>query len=237
MSRPLYRERGVVLRTHKLGEADRIISLITEGRGKVRAVAKGVRKTTSKFGARLEPTTHVTIQCYEGRNLDTITQAERVEVFGAIRGDLDLLRNAVSMLEVIDQVSQEGRSDPGLYRMLSGALRTLDETKNPVVTPAFFAKLLAHDGVRPVTDRCAVCETSDDLAAFDLLAGGALCRTHRSGGPISSEALRTFDDVLDGRLNQVLNQPPSTAATEFAGVATRAIEEHLERRLRSVAVL
>ncbi len=233
---PLYRERGVVLRTHKLGEADRIISLVTETRGKVRAVAKGVRKTSSRFGARLEPTTHVAIQCYEGRNLDVITQAERVEVFATIRGDLDLLRDAVAMLEVIDQVSQEGGHDAGHYRMLTGALRTLDESGSRVVTPAFFAKLLAHDGVRPVTDRCAVCGQREDLVAFDLVAGGALCRTHRSGGPISPEALGIFDDVVSGRLNQVLARPASAAVTEFAGVATRAVEDHLERRLRSVAV-
>lgn len=236
MSRHLYRERAVVLRTHKLGEADRIISLITEHHGKVRAVAKGIRKTTSKFGARLEPTTHVAIQCYEGRNLDGITQAERIEVYSVIRGDLDLLRDAVSMLEVIDQVAQEGQHDPGHYRMLTGALRTLESSKSRVVAPAFFAKLLAHDGVRPVTDRCATCGTSDGLVAFDLTAGGTLCATHRSGGPISAAALGIFDDVLSGRLNQVLARPASAAVTEFAGVATRAIEEHLERRLRSVAV-
>lgn len=226
-----------MLRTHKLGEADRIISLVTESRGKVRAVAKGIRKTTSKFGARLEPTTHVAIQCYEGRNLDVITQAERVEVFSSIREDLDLLRQAVSMLEVIDQVAQEGRNDPGHYRMLAGALRTLDDTASALVAPAFFAKLLAHDGVRPVTDRCAVCATRDDLVAFDLVAGGALCRTHRSGGPVSAEALGIFDDVLSGRLSEVLARAPSKAGTEFAGVATRAIEDHLERRLRSTAAL
>lgn len=237
MSRRLYRERGVVLRTHKLGEADRIVSLVTEGRGKVRAVAKGVRKTTSKFGARLEPTTHVEIQCYEGRTLDGITQVERVEVYRDLRGDLELLRSAVSMLEVIDQIAQEGRNDPGHYRMLAGGLRTLDDTHNTVVAPAFFAKVLAHDGVRPVTDACAVCGDRDDLVAFDLASGGALCRTHRTGGPVSADALGIFDDVLSGRLNDVLARSASAATTEFAGLATRAMEDHLERRLRSAALL
>ncbi len=236
MSRRLYRDRGVVLRTHKLGEADRIIVLVTEDHGKVRAVARGIRKTSSRFGARLEPTSHVAFQCHEGRTLDGITQVERIEVFAAVRADLDLLQDAVAMLEVIDQVAQEGRSDPGHYRMLTGALRTLDSSASRVVAPAFFAKLLAHDGVRPVTDRCAVCAATDDLVAFDLVAGGALCRTHRSGGPISPEALDIFDDVLTGRLNQVLERPVTRAVTEFAGVATRAVEDHLERRLRSVAV-
>ena len=75
----LYRDEGVVLRTHKLGEADRIIVLMTAGRGKVRAVAKGVRKTKSRFGARLEPPTHVSLLLYEGRELDIVTQAETID--------------------------------------------------------------------------------------------------------------------------------------------------------------
>jgi DNA repair protein RecO (recombination protein O) len=84
----LYRETGVVLRTIRLGEADRIVTLLTPGRGKVRAVAKGVRKTKSKFGARLEPTSHVALLLYEGRELDIVTQAESVEQFRVIREDL-----------------------------------------------------------------------------------------------------------------------------------------------------
>ena len=74
----------MVLRTYKLGEADRIVVLCTQHHGKVRAVAKGVRKTRSKFGSRLEPTSHVLLQLYEGRELDIVTQAESVETFGAL---------------------------------------------------------------------------------------------------------------------------------------------------------
>ena len=81
---PLYRDSGVVLRTHKLGEADRIITVLTRGRGKIRTVAKGVRRTKSKFGARLEPGMHVDLQCYEGRNLDTVTQVETLDPWGEV---------------------------------------------------------------------------------------------------------------------------------------------------------
>ena len=73
---PLYRDEAVVLRTHTLGEADRIITLLTKEHGRIRAVAKGIRRTKSRFGARLEPFMVVDVQCYEGRNLDTVTQAE-----------------------------------------------------------------------------------------------------------------------------------------------------------------
>ena len=84
---PLYRDEAIVLRTHKLGEADRIITLLTRQHGRVRAVAKGVRRTTSRFGSRLEPFTHVDLQLAEGRNLDVITQAETIEPFPAHLGD------------------------------------------------------------------------------------------------------------------------------------------------------
>src|SRR3954469_4737059 len=113
----LYRESGVVLRTIRLGEAERIITFLTEGRGKVRAVAKGVRKTKSKFGARLEPVSHVALQLYERRELDIVTQVESVDHFRAIRDALDRLGRAVSMLEAVDQLSLEREPNAALYRM------------------------------------------------------------------------------------------------------------------------
>src|SRR6476659_5980104 len=133
----LYRDEGVVLRAIKLGEADRIVTIFTQGHGKVRAVAKGIRKTTSKFGARLEPTTRVALQCYKGRELDIVTQAETLESNRALREEYALLTHAIPMLEAVDQVAQEGEPNPALYRMLTGALRALVETHSPLVTPAF----------------------------------------------------------------------------------------------------
>src|SRR6188768_202123 len=101
----LYRDQGIVLRTYKLGEADRIVSFMTERHGKVRAVAKGVRKTKSKFGARLEPMSHVALQLYEGRELDIVTQAESLDHFKANREDLDRLTRGVTLLEAADQIA------------------------------------------------------------------------------------------------------------------------------------
>lgn len=233
----LYRDQAVVLRTYKLGEADRIINLITRDHGKVRAVAKGVRKTRSKFGARLEPTGHVALQLHEGRSLDLITQAETIDRFVGLRDDLDLLRRAVSMLEVVDQVAQEGEVDPKLYTMLVGALRTLAETGSAQVVPSFFVKVLAHDGVHPVVDRCVECGTTVDLVAFDPAVGGVLCRSHRRGQRVTAEALAVFQDVLGGRMSRVIDAPSDSATVEFEGLATHSMEIHLERRLRSVGPL
>jgi DNA repair protein RecO (recombination protein O) len=113
----LYRGEGVVLRTIKLGEADRIVTFMTLGHGKVRAVAKGIRKTTSKFGARLEPTSRVAFQCYRGRELDIVTQVETMEANRHLREEYALLTHAIPMLEAVDQVAQEREPNPALYRM------------------------------------------------------------------------------------------------------------------------
>jgi DNA repair protein RecO (recombination protein O) len=111
----LYRDEGVVLRSLRLGEADRIVTMVTKGHGKVRAVAKGVRRTTSKFGGRLEPMSQVALQCWSGRELDTVTQVEVLDGFRAVREDLSRVVKAFTLLEVVDQLAQERHPDPRLY--------------------------------------------------------------------------------------------------------------------------
>src|SRR3954464_11734027 len=163
----LYRDEGVVLRAIKLGEADRIVTIFTQGHGKVRAVAKGIRKTTSKFGARLEPTTRVALQCYRGRELDIVTQAETLESNRALREEYALLTHAIPMLEAVDQVAQDREPNPALYRMLPGAGPALAETRSPLVTPAFFWKLLSLEGFHPMLEGCARCSEEGEVEASD----------------------------------------------------------------------
>jgi DNA repair protein RecO (recombination protein O) len=230
---PLYRESGVVLRTIRLGEADRIVTLLTEGRGKVRAVVKGVRKTKSRFGARLEPLTHVALQLYEGRELDTVTQAETIDTFRVIREDLDRVTRATALLEACDQVAQEGEPNAALYRMLVGALRSLAADSSPSLVTGFYWKLLALEGFRPLLDVCATCGGEGPFVAFDIGEGGVLCRSCRKGLPVSEAALALVRRMLGGDLSSALAEPPSAATAEAEGLATRAMEHHLERRLRS----
>lgn len=234
----LYRDEGIVLRTHKLGEADRIVSVLTRHHGKVRAVAKGVRKTKSRFGARMEPTMHLQLLFYEGRgDLHIVTQAETIDHFRAVREDLDRLTRAVSMLEAADQLSLEGESNPALYQMLLGALRALAGHSGPLVVPGFFLKVLALEGFRPVVDECVECGATEPLVAFDAESGGTRCSVHCVGAAVSPEALRLLQDILGGRLGAALNEPPSPATHEVDHLATRALEHHLERRLRSISLL
>lgn len=233
----LYRDQGVVLRTIRLGEADRIVTFVTRGHGKVRAVAKGVRKTKSRFGARLEPLSHVSLLFYEGRELDIVTQAETLDHFRAVREDLDRVGRAVSMLEAVDQVAQEREPSPRLYQLLVGGLRALAASDNPLVGAAFFWKLLSLEGAHPLLDQCAACGSADDLAAFDLGEGGVLCRRCRRGVAVTPEALALLRRVLGGALADALNEPPGPAHLELEHLANRSVEHHLERRLRSLHVL
>jgi DNA repair protein RecO (recombination protein O) len=234
----LYRDQGVVLRTYRLGEADRIVVLVTQGHGKVRAVVKGVRRTKSRFGSRLEPISHVALLMYQGRGeLEVVNQAETLDHFRAVREDLDRLSKATSMLEVVDQVAQEREPAPALYRMLVGALRQLAARDSPLIVPAFFWKLLALEGLSPVLDRCATCGATEDLVAFDVDEGGVLCRSDRQGVPISMEAIELIRRILGGGLAGVLDEPSGPAVHEVDHLTGRTVEHHLERRLRSLRLL
>jgi DNA repair protein RecO (recombination protein O) len=233
----LYRDQGVVLRTWKLGEADRIIVLATAGHGKVRAVAKGVRKTKSRLGGRLEPLTNVNLLMYEGRELDIVSQVETIDHFRAIREDLERMTDAMALLEVVDQVAQEREANPRLYQMLVGALRSLAEIRAPLLVPAFFWKLLSLEGAHPLLGQCATCGLSGaevDLVAFDLTEGGALCRSCRRGLPMSADALALIRRILEGGLTGALAEEPGPVVSEVTALATWSMEQHLERRLRTV---
>jgi len=237
----LYRDTGVVLRTYKLGEADRIVVFLTEDNGKVRAVAKGVRKTMSKFGARLEPMSHVKLLLYRGKELDIVSQAESVEALAPMLSSLDRASQGIAVLEAADQLALEREPNPQLYRMVVGVLRTIADRPAPLVVPAFYWKLLSAEGLRPELDVCVRCgESPEDgaveLVAFDLEEGGTLCRSCRSGGPISAPALDLLRMILGGRLNDALAAPDSPATHEVGVLATRALEHHIERRLKTVAM-
>lgn len=234
----LYRDEAVVLRTYKLGEADRIVVCYTRGRGKLRAVAKGVRRTRSKFGSRLEPGGVVQLQLYEGRNLDIITQAERVEAMTGLRDDLGRYGRANVVLEIVDSVVVEGESNPALYKLLTGALSELNRTGNTIIIPAFIARLLTLEGVQPRLDACVRCSSVERLATIRIADGGMVCADCApSGEPISELAREAFRRLLRGRIRQVLDTTDAATARELETLTVKLIEQHVERRLRSSAVL
>jgi len=182
----LYRDTGVVLRVHKLGEADRIITLLTRRHGKVRAVAKGVRRTTSRFGARLEPFGHVDVQLYTGRSLDIVTQVQTVDAFGAaLVGDYPRYTAGCAVLETADRIAaEEGEPTLRLYLLLVGALRAFADGERDVslVLDAFLLRAMVVAGWAPAIVECARCSQPGPHRAFSVPSGGAVCAQCRPAG-------------------------------------------------------
>jgi len=234
----LYRDVAVVLRTHKFGEADRVVVLMCRESGKVRAVAKGVRRTRSKFGSRLEPGSHVEVQLHQGRGeLDLVTQAETVESRPRSRGDMGRLSHVAAVLEAVELVVADRQPNARIHDMLVGALRTIEERDPPLLPAAFYLKLLAVDGVAPELSACVGCGGDDAGMGLALEAGGVRCRSCGGGRPVSDQALAVARAVLGGGLVAVLDLPEGEVTREVDALATSALETHLERRLRSVRVL
>ena len=151
----------MVLRQHKLGEADRIVTLLTRDHGLVRAVAKGVRRTRSKFGARLEPFAHIDVQLHPGRNLDIVTQVVSLDAFATdIVSDYGRYTSACAMLETAERLAGEERAPaPELHRLTVGALRAVADGSRPreLVLDAYLLRAMSIAGWAPALTECARC--------------------------------------------------------------------------------
>ncbi len=226
----LYRDEGVVLRTQKLGEADRIITLLTRSHGRVRAVGKGVRRTRSKFGARLEPFTHVDLQVYEGRSLDVVQQAETIASYGdRISDDYPRYTTGTVMLETAERLTAEEK-EPATqqFLLLVGGLRTLAEATHApgLVLDAFLLRSLAVAGYGASFDDCARCARPGPHPFFNVSSGGAVCGSCRVAGSVSPArgtldllaALLSGDWETGGR-----QRPAAPARGQRSGVGVPAV--------------
>ncbi|GAA2358493.1 DNA repair protein RecO [Nonomuraea africana] len=234
----LYRDEGVVLRTQKLGEADRIVTLLTKRTGKVRGVAKGVRRTTSRFGARLEPFTHVDLQLHVGRTLDVVTQAETIHPYGeALAHDYPRYTAGSAMLETADRLTQ-GEKEPALkqFLLLVGGLRTLADGSHEarLVLDAYFLRSLAVAGYAPALQECARCR-ADTVRAFAIVAGGAVCGTCRPAGAAvpAEETLALMTALLRGDWTAA-DASQSRHRAECSGLVAAYLQWHLEHGIRSL---
>lgn len=236
---PLYSDEAVVLRTRKLAEADRIITLLTRDHGIVRAVAKGVRRTTSRFGSRLEPFTHVDLQLAEGRNLDVITQAVTRAPFGeAISADYDRYTAASVMLETAERLVAEER-EPSVqqYLLLIGGLRAMavGEHRAGDVMDSFVLRSLAVAGYAPSFSDCARCGAAGPHRAFHPESGGVLCADCRVPGSAqpSPTTLVLLGALLAGDWACV-DAAGDRERREARGLVAAYLAWHLERGLRSL---
>lgn len=233
-----YREQGIVLRTYKLGETDRILHLLTQGRGKVRAVAKGVRRPGSRFGGRLEPYSHVDLQLYEGRSLDVVNQVDLIAPHARIREDYALSACASPMVELVDFVAQEGERDNRLFLLLRAGLQALDaQPPYPAIfTDALLLRVAATVGFSVFTDACAACRRPGPHAFLSVNRGGTLCVDCAPPGTRAVDE-GTVDLVRLLAGDEWAALPHAGEDRERRAVAAsfvRAfVEHHLDRQLRS----
>jgi DNA repair protein RecO (recombination protein O) len=236
---PLYRDEAIVLRTHKLGEADRIITVLTRHHGRVRAVARGVRRTTSRWGSRLEPFTHVDLQLAHGRTLDVITQAETLMPFSArLGGDYDRYTAGTVMLETADRLVAEER-EPAVqqFLLLVGGLRAMtDGGHGPSqVLDSYLLRSLAVAGWAPSFEGCARCGEEGPHRWFNPSGGGVLCSRCRLPGSAtaSEEAVAALGALLAGDW-PVVHATSERHLREASGLVAAYLAWHLERGLRSL---
>ncbi|HLP23179.1 MAG TPA: DNA repair protein RecO [Microbacteriaceae bacterium] len=234
---PVYRDEVVVLRTHKLGEADRIVTVLSRGHGKIRAVAKGVRRTSSKFGARLEPFMVADVQFYEGRTLDTVTQAETLASYGAdIAGDYPRFTAATAMVEAADRLT-ETEGSVQQYILLVGALRSLarQEHSPSDTLDSYLLRALAVAGWAPSFGACARCGVEGPHEHIIVQAGGAVCVDCAPPGTprIDGETMALLGALLEGDWATV-EASSERARSQAGGIVAAYTQWHLERGLRSL---
>lgn len=233
----LYREQGVVLRTQKLGEADRIVTLLTLSRGIIRVVAKGVRKTTSKFGARLEPFMVADLQLYEGRTLDTITQASTLGAYGPhISQDYDRYRAGSAMVETAERLS-EGGPAPEQYRLLIGALRTLAQGSiaPELLRDGYLLRAMAAAGWAPGFQECVRCGTPGPHTRVIVQLGGVVCAACAVPGTPQLEpgSIVLLAALLAGNWDVALASSDLERG-QAAGIVAAYTQWHMEKGLRSL---
>lgn len=236
---PLYRDDAIVLRTHKLGEADRIITMLTKRHGKVRAVAKGVRRTSSRLGSRVEPFMLVDVQLYEGRNLDIVSQVETREPYARrIAEDYALFTAATAMVETADKlVDHEKEPAWEQFRLLHGALGTLSRREQDagLVLDSFLLRSLALAGYEPSFHLCASCGREGPHRSFVVAGGGAVCDDCRPPGAASPapETFALLQALLSGDWASA-NAADGRARRDAAGLVAAYTQFHLERKVRSL---
>lgn len=237
---PTYRDDAVVLRTYPLGEADRIVALLTRTHGKVRAVAKGVRRTSSKIGGRLEPGNHVDIQLAVGRsNLDVVTQSEGLHIFD-LATDYPRFTATQVLLEMADRlVCEEHTPASSHYRLLLGALLALDraELSTETIVDSYLLRALSISGYGMAISTCASCGAEQDQGWFAAGLGGILCDRCRPAAASRTEAelLAYLGALLTG--DWAATSVDAVLKRRASGLVASFTQWQLDRGLRSLPFL
>ena len=232
----LYRDQAIVLRTQKLGEADRIITLFTKEHGRIKAVAKGVRRTKSRFGARLEPASYIDLQLYTGRTFDTITQVVSIENYS------DVLSSDYQSWTVACAILEAAEHEPALQQfiLLSGSLKALAEKRYDasLILDAYLLRSLAVAGYAPSLTICSRCDAPGPHKFFSLQGGGSVCLGCKPSAT-AAPAQATLDlmaDLLTGDWERAVKSEGKNRS-EASGLIAAYLQWHLERGLRSLPLV
>jgi DNA repair protein RecO (recombination protein O) len=233
------RTEAVVLRSLRYGEADRILHLYTPMRGRVSAIAKGVRRTRSRFGGRLEPFSHVDLQLHEGRSdLLTVTGADTIDAHAHLRDDAAALDAAGRSCDAVARLFESGDPHPEVFHLLCNELRLLgDEPRMATLGNqlAFRLKLLVAAGLGPQLSACASCGEREHLAGFSGAAGGVVCEACEASAFALDEGAHAF---MVAALGHPLAQAPEAetrALRQVERAVTELAEHHGHVRLRAAA--
>ncbi|WP_291314152.1 DNA repair protein RecO [Corynebacterium sp. UBA2622] len=234
-SKPSFRDRAFVVRTHDFGEADRVVVLLTRNHGLVRSVAKGVRKSKSRFGSRIQPFVDIDVQLYPGANLATITQADTVAYYGTrIIEDFDRYAAACAILETAEKLSYADLPDAFLFDATAAALERLQGDDHPtLVLDSFILGATEHSGWGLSLYNCANCEKPGPHSAFNPALGGAVCNNCRPPGSmdVDPEVLHTMWLIQHG-------QPATAEHVEKVHRATTShLQWHLEAAVKSLHIM
>lgn len=246
--RRLYRDDAVVLRTQKLGESDRIITLLTRRYGRIRAVAKGVRRTSSKFGARLEPFGHVELQLAAPSgerptgSLHTVAQVAGIALYGGrFLSDYPRYTAASAIVETAERLTpEEGEAMLRLFQLTLGAMKALAvrEHAPTLVLDAYLLRAMAVAGWAPALAECAVCGTAGPHAAFSVPAGGSVCGQCRpAGASHPAPAVLALMAALAAGDWAVADASDPGLRRQAAGLVAAHLQWHLERGLRSLPLV
>lgn len=234
-----FKTEAVVLRTFRYGEADRILHLYTAERGRVGAIAKGVRRVKSRFGGRLEPLFRVNLVLHEGRGeLCTVTQAETVAAHGALRERRESLERASQACDAVLRLLDSQEPNAPAYNLLCRELQLLDSDPAAATRAhalAFRLKLLLAAGFAPELAGCAACGDDEHLGAFSASAGGVVCPGCEAGSfVLGGDAHRFLVEALGRPLANAPGAPPGALQQADRAIA-ETLEHHAHVRLRRVA--
>jgi DNA repair protein RecO (recombination protein O) len=230
---------AVVLRSMRYAEADRILHLYTPHRGRVSAIAKGVRRARSRFGGRLEPYFRLNIELHEGRGeLLTVTGAQTVDGHPRLRADARSLDAAARACDAVGRLFETSEPHPGVFNLLCRQLALLDEQAGGRRAPlgragalAFRLKLLLAAGLAPQLSACAACGEPDHLVGFSGAAGGVVCSACEAGAfALDEDAYRFMCDVL-GRSLTDAGGAPDAALAQVERAISATLEHHAHLRL------